>query len=166
VNDKVMKDRNGEHPFGDAGQLILFLAFLAVWVSDSFFLHWSTFLARHVPLAVRLVLLVLAMFTTWFLFKSASAVIQHGRRQDRIFESGAFHYVRHPLYLGVLLVYLGMAIVTASLFSLAVLAGIFLFYNYIAGYEEKLMEGWFGEAYKTYKARTGRWLPRVRRKKE
>ena len=163
MNDKVLKNKNGEHPFGDAGQLILFFIFMAVWVADSFFLHRSTFLARRIPLAVRLALLALAMCTTWFLFKSASAVIHHGRRQDHVFESGAFRFVRHPLYLGVLLVYLGMTIATASLFSLAVFAAIFLFYNYIAGYEEKLMEGWFGEAYKSYKARTGRWLPKFRR---
>ncbi|MGA2531570.1 MAG: methyltransferase [Candidatus Aminicenantales bacterium] len=155
-----MKNKNGEHPFGDAGQLILFFIFIAVWVADSFFLHRSTFLARRVPLAVRLVLLALAMFTTWFLFKSAAALIHHGQRQDHVLATGAFRHVRHPLYLGVLLVYLGMTIATASLYSLAVCAVILLFYNYIAGYEEKLMDGWFGEAYKSYKKRTGRWLPK------
>lgn len=161
MNEKVLKNKNGEHPFGDAGQLILFLIFIAVWIADSFFLHRSTFLARRVPLAVRLALLALAVFTTWFLFKSAAALIRHGQRQDHVFDSGAFHYVRHPLYLGVLLVYIGMTIATASLFSLAVFAVIFLFYNYIASYEEKLMEGWFGEAYKSYKKRTGRWVPKL-----
>ncbi|MGZ4887249.1 MAG: methyltransferase family protein [Candidatus Aminicenantales bacterium] len=155
-----MKNKNGEHPFGDAGQLILFLIFMAVWIADSFSLHRSTFLARHIPLAVRLVLLALAIFTAWFLFRSASALIRHGQRQGHVFKSGAFHYVRHPLYLGVLFIYLGMIIATASLYSLAAFAAIFLFYNYIAGYEEKLMEGWTGEAYKSYKKRTGRWLPK------
>ncbi len=33
-----MEDKNGEHPFGDAGQLILLGLFLIVWVADSFFL--------------------------------------------------------------------------------------------------------------------------------
>lgn len=160
-----MKDKSGEHPFGDAGQLILFIAFMAVWIADSFFLHRSTFLARRIPLAVRLGLLALAVFTTWFLFKSAAALIHHGQRQDHVFATGAFRCVRHPLYLGVLLIYLGMAIATASLFSLAAFAAIFLFYNYIAGYEEKLMEGWFGEAYMRYKARTGRWMPKIAGKK-
>ena len=160
-----MKNKNGEHPFGDAGQLILFFIFMAVWVADSFFLHKSTFLARRIPLAVRLTLLALAMFTAWFLFKSAAALIHHGKRQDHVFETGAFRYIRHPLYLGVLLVYLGMTIATASLFSLALFAAIFLFYSYIASYEEELMEGWFGEAYKSYKAKTGRWIPKFIRRR-
>jgi protein-S-isoprenylcysteine O-methyltransferase Ste14 len=156
-----MKDRNGEHPFGDAGQAILFIVFLAVWVADSFFLRWSTFLARRIPLVARLVLLALALFTAAFLFRSAGALIRHGQRQDQVLETGAFRYVRHPLYLGVFLVYLGMIVVTASLVSLAVFVGIFFFYNYIASYEERLMEAWFTEAYRSYKARTGRWVPKI-----
>jgi protein-S-isoprenylcysteine O-methyltransferase Ste14 len=165
VNDRVLKDRYGEHPFGDAGQLILFCIFLAVWVADSFFLHRSIFLARYLPLAVRLVLLALALIATTLLFKSTGAVIHHGRRQDDVIETGAFRYVRHPLYLGVLLVYLGTAIATASLFSLAIFAGIFVFYNYIAAYEEKLMEVWFGEPYKNYEMRTGKWIPKIGKKR-
>ena len=161
MNDTNLKDRNGEHPLGDAVQLILFVVFLGVWIADSFFLHRSIFLARYVPFGVRFVLLLLALIAAMMLFRSAGAVLHHGRRQDNVIETGSFRYVRHPLYLGVLFVYLGMVIATASLASLAAFAGIFVFYNYIASYEERLMEAWFGEAYKGYKARTGRWLPKI-----
>jgi len=34
-----MKEKEGEHPFGDAGQLISLGVFLVVWVGDSFFLR-------------------------------------------------------------------------------------------------------------------------------
>ena len=161
MSDKILRDRYGEHPFGDAGQLILFVAFLAVWVTDSFFFHRSTFLARHVLLAIRLVLLGLALITAISLVRSAGAVLHHGRRQDHVIETGSFRYVRHPLYLGALLVYLGMTIATASMFSLAICAAVFVFYDAISRYEEKLMEVWFGEAYKNYKKRTGKWLPKI-----
>ena len=33
-----MKEKRGEHPFGDAGQFILLGLFLVVWIGDSFFL--------------------------------------------------------------------------------------------------------------------------------
>ena len=42
-----MKEKNGEHPRGDAGQLILFGLFLVIWILDSFILHRSTFLADN-----------------------------------------------------------------------------------------------------------------------
>jgi protein-S-isoprenylcysteine O-methyltransferase Ste14 len=157
----VIKDKNGEHPLGDVGQLILFLVFLAVWIADTFFLQWSTFLAAYVPLAVRLALLGLALVLTALLFKSAGTLLRHHQRQDRVFETGAFRYVRHPLYLGILCFNLGLAAATLSLISLALLACIFIFYNYIASYEEKLMVAWFGEAYTNYKARTAKWIPKI-----
>ena len=38
---------------------------------------------------------------------------------------------------------------------------LILFYNYIAGYEEKLLEIKLGKAYITYKENTGKWMPRL-----
>ena len=56
--------------------------------------------------------------------------------------------------------YLGLAIVTGSLYSIAMLVMIFVFYDYMATYEEKLLELRFGEGYRNYKKRTGKWVPR------
>ena len=46
-------DLGGEHPFGDAGQLVLACLFFAVWGGDTFTLEYTTWLNRHVPLAIR-----------------------------------------------------------------------------------------------------------------
>jgi protein-S-isoprenylcysteine O-methyltransferase Ste14 len=159
-----MKEKNGEHPFGDAGQLIFLAFFLVVWVGDSFFLRKSTFLADSVPLYIRLVILVLSLMTAAFLFKSGHVVVSHEHRPDDVVSTGAFRYVRHPLYLGCILFYLGLTVSTVSLFSLALLVLIFVFYNYIAGYEEKLLVQRFGERYSSYKKSTGKWVPRIGRR--
>jgi protein-S-isoprenylcysteine O-methyltransferase Ste14 len=161
MNEMRMKERKGEHPFGDAGQLILLGLFLAVWAGDSFFMQKSTFLLDYVPLSIRLVILSLALITAVYLFMSGHVVVSHEERPTSVVATGAFRYVRHPLYLGAILFYLGLAVSTASLFSLVLLVVIFLFYNYIAGYEERLMEIRFGEDYVSYKKRTGKWLPRI-----
>jgi protein-S-isoprenylcysteine O-methyltransferase Ste14 len=128
-----MKEKNGEHPFGDAGQLIFLAFFLLVWVGDSFFLRK---LSGHV-------------------------VVSHEHRPSDVVSTGAFRYVRHPLYLGCILFYLGLAVSTASLLSLSLLVIIFIFYNYIADYEEKLLVQRFGERYRIYKKSTGKWVPRI-----
>ena len=156
-----MKEKNGEHPFGDAGQLIFLGLFLVVWTADSFFLRLSTFLSDSVPLYIRLVVSGLAFVTAAYLFRSAHAVVSHEHRPNRIVSNGAFQYVRHPLYLGCILFYLGLSFATFSLSSLALLAVIFIFYNYLASYEEKLLEIRFGEGYKSYMKRTGKWVPGV-----
>ena len=158
-----MKEKNGEHPFGDTGQLILFGVFLVVWMGDSFFLHISTFLSEYVPLYVRLVILGLGLITAVYLFISGHSVTSHEQRPTGVVSTGAFRYVRHPLYLASILSYLGLSISTASLFSLALLVVIIVFHNYLASYEEKLLEARFGEEYRGYKKRTGKWVPRIGR---
>jgi len=154
-----MKERNGEHPFGDAGQLILLGLFAALWVADSFFLRLSTFLAAYVPLFVRLGVLTLISAIALYLVWAAHIVLYHDRPRD-VATSGVFRYTRHPMYLGSLLFYLGLAFATASLLSCVLLVGIFLFYNYIAGYEERLLLEKFGEEYRRYRDQTGKWLPK------
>lgn len=154
--------KHGEHPLGDAGQLILLGLFLVVWVGDSFCLRKSTFMSDSVPLYIRLIILGLSLIAAFFLIKSGHVVISHKHRTSGLVSSGAFRYVRHPLYLGSILSYLGVAVATASLFSLALLIVICLFYNYIAGYEERLLEECFNEEYRSYKKRTGKWVPKIR----
>ena len=39
-------DLTGEHAVGDAGQLILAILFAAVWISDAFFLKYSTVFSK------------------------------------------------------------------------------------------------------------------------
>jgi protein-S-isoprenylcysteine O-methyltransferase Ste14 len=162
--ESSMKEKRGEHPFGDIGQLTLVALFLVVWVGDSFFLHWSTFLSDWVPHTVRMTILGLAVLPALILLWTGHPVISGKERPDHVLDTGPFRHVRHPLYLAALLGYVGTAISSLSLFSLALLIPIFVFYNYIASYEEKLLEARFGEAYREYERRTGKWLPRVARR--
>lgn len=156
-----MSDKNGEHPLGHIGQMLSFAVFLVVWVADLFVLHLSTFPARYVPFPVRLAIMALFLVAAAYLFRSGHEAGGHDRPKDRVIETGGFRYVRHPMYLASLLVYLGLTIVTGSILALAVWVGIFLFFNFIASFEEKLLEEKFGDIYKSYKARTGKWIPRI-----
>ena len=141
--------------------MILLGIFLIVWVGDSFFLHLSTFLVDYLPWYIRIVFLVPCLTAAAFLVKSGHGVVSHSQRSRGLVSSGAFKYVRHPLYLGCILFYLGLALSTASLFSLVLWVAICLVYNYLASYEEKLLEAKFGESYIIYKEKTGKWMPRM-----
>ena len=158
-----MKERNGEHPFGDAGQLILAAVFLVVWATDTFVLHWSTFLRQWDPYSVRMIVTVVLAVLAVALFFSSRTVIQK-ERPDHVVDTGPFRRVRHPLYLAALLGYAATAISSLSLISFVLLIPVFVFYNYIASYEEKLLEARFGESYRDYERRTGKWLPGVGRR--
>jgi protein-S-isoprenylcysteine O-methyltransferase Ste14 len=158
-----VKQKKGEHPFGDAGQLISLFAFLIFWIGDSFLLRASTFLSEEVPLYLRLILLGLAVLCAVYLARSGHEVVSDRDRPEGMVSTGAFRYVRHPLYLGSLLFYLGLVVSTASLLSFALLVLIFFFYNYLASYEEKWLFEKYGEDYRAYKRRTGRWVPKIGR---
>ena len=158
-----MKEKNGEHPLGDVGQMVLFGFFMIVWILDSFILRRSTFLSDHIPLVFRLVLLAITLIIAAYLFRSGHVVVSHEQRLNGVVSSGAFRFVRHPLYLGSILVYFGLMASTASLFCLVLMIVIFLFYNNIASYEEKLLEIKWGDAYLAYKNKTGKWLPMIGR---
>jgi protein-S-isoprenylcysteine O-methyltransferase Ste14 len=158
-----MSEKNGEHPFGDAGQLMLFTLFLIFWITDSFFLRISTLLSEDIPLYFRLVFLGLVLVTAAYLSISGHDAAGLEQRGTRVVSGSAFRYVRHPLYLGCLLFYLGLAVSTASIFCLALFVLIFFFYNYIASYEERLLDEKFGEEYNKYKKGTGKWVPRIGR---
>jgi len=159
-----VKEKNGEHPLGDAGQLILFGLFLVIWILDSFILQRSTFLVNNIPLVIRLIILSAAFAAAFYLFKSGHVVVSGDQRATEMVSTGAFRYIRHPLYLGSILIYFGMTVSTASLFCLILLVVIVVFNHYIAGYEEKLLEVKFGEVYVAYQKNTGKWVPHLGKK--
>jgi protein-S-isoprenylcysteine O-methyltransferase Ste14 len=129
-----MKEKNGEHPYGDLGQVILFGLFLLVWVGDSFFLHLTTFPAGYLPWYIRLAFSAVSWMTAIYLIKSGHQVISHEQPPIGLVTTGAFKLVRHPLYLGCNLVYLGMAISTACLSALVLWVIICILYNYLSNY--------------------------------
>jgi protein-S-isoprenylcysteine O-methyltransferase Ste14 len=156
-----MLGKEGEHPLGDIGQLILLGVFAVVWVGDSFFLQGSTFLSAYVPLYIRLGILGLALIGAMYLFRSGHRVVSHDHPPEGLVTTGAFRRVRHPLYLASILTYLGLAVSTMSLVSLGLFGVVFAFHNYIATYEEKLLEAKFEETYRKYKQNTGKWVPKL-----
>jgi protein-S-isoprenylcysteine O-methyltransferase Ste14 len=158
-----MDDHKGEHPAGDKGQMVLLIVFLVVWALDSFFLHISTFLSEYIPLAARLLVSAVVLVLGVWLAKGGHIVVEDDERPSTVVSSGAFGYVRHPLYLGSILFYLALTIATASIISLGLFVIVFLFYNYIASYEEKLLVDRFGDDYRSYMETAGKWLPKFGR---
>ena len=72
---------------------------------------------------------------------------------------GPFRYSRNPLYLGLILLYAGIATAVDAVVVLVFLvpAVVVLYYGVIVR-EERYLERAFGEDYRSYKARVRRWL--------
>jgi protein-S-isoprenylcysteine O-methyltransferase Ste14 len=158
-------DLIGEHPWGDLGQLILLLFFLIVWISDSFIFHYSTFLFKAIPLYLRIPCGCFFLVCAGYLArKGLRIVFGEIREGPMVIREGVFNVVRHPIYLGAILVYVGLFIFTGSLATLLVLIIIFLFYFFIADYEEKLLLQYFGSDYEKYKRAVPMLFPKFIKK--
>lgn len=151
----------GEHPWGDAGQLILFLIFLVVWIGDSFVFHFSTLLADEIPIYVRLPIALVILAGAVYFIRAAHRIIFDAESQPpSIIRTGIFNQVRHPLYLGSILFYAGLIVLTLSIFSAIIWLVIIDFYHVIARYEEQLLLDKFGIEFENYKSEVSMWLPR------
>lgn len=81
------------------------------------------------------------------------------KEQHELIERGPYAYVRHPIYSGVLLMILGIAIFRGTLGTFILLAGIFAGLWFKALQEEKLLTKHFGEVYLRYKERARALIP-------
>jgi protein-S-isoprenylcysteine O-methyltransferase Ste14 len=81
------------------------------------------------------------------------------RRADRLVTEGAFRFRRNPIYMGEVLVFLGLAELTHNIWF-AILAPLFAIalYGLAIRPEERHLETRFGQAYLDYKERTRRWF--------
>lgn len=80
-----------------------------------------------------------------------------------LIESGPYARIRHPTYAGAMCLAFGVALAFLSVVLLAVAIVALVVANYRAGKEERLLSSsqGFGDRYRTYMARTGRFLPRL-----
>lgn len=153
-------DLVGEHAFGDLGQIIFLIIFLIVWISDSFFLKYSTYSQDTMPNMVRMIIGFPILIISGIFAKYGLGIIfGEVRKKPEIIEKGVFKIVRHPIYLGSILLYLGLTILTCSIASAVVWIIIVIFYYYISRYEEKLLLKKFGADYKSYMERVPMLIP-------
>jgi protein-S-isoprenylcysteine O-methyltransferase Ste14 len=81
---------------------------------------------------------------------------------EHLVVSGPYRRVRNPMYLAVLAVVLGEALVLGSraLLLYAALVGLG-FHVFVVAYEEPTLRRRYGAEYEAYCAAVGRWLPRL-----
>ena len=150
----------GEHAFTDSGQIMLLLLFLAVWIVDSFVIRVGVLLSAYVPLYVRIPIAAVFLAAGAALSTNAHRMVFGTEYQQlRVISTGVFSFVRHPMYLGSILVFFSFFIATLSLLAVAVWAVIVVFYFYVSHHEEKLLLRKFGTGYEQYRHRVPMLFP-------
>ena len=74
---------------------------------------------------------------------------------------GLYRYIRNPMYVGILSILLGEALLFTSQRLFAYTAVAFIFYFLVVVfYEEPILKQKFGESYRRYCKSVPRWIPR------
>jgi protein-S-isoprenylcysteine O-methyltransferase Ste14 len=82
------------------------------------------------------------------------------KRKQELVTNGLYAFIRHPLYCGIALFFIGSELITQS-YLVFVYCFAFLAADQQATYEEALLIKHFGDQYKTYMKRTKRFIPFV-----
>ena len=117
--------------------------------------HWISAINAGV-----LILIGIAVFAAGIRnFSRAETPVQGTKPARALVTSGIHGWSRNPIYLGMFLVYVGIAIVVRSSWILILLPPLAIIMRYgVIAREEAYLERRFGDAYRGYKARVGRWL--------
>ncbi len=144
-----------------AVQLVLMLAFvLPIQINDSLGI-WPAELHVGWTTASGFITVgfILSLSAVWQLREFMSP-FPSPRSEAVLTTTGAFQYIRHPIYTGILLVFLAYSLASASFYKLAITIVLGFFFQIKSAYEERLLSEKFSE-YIDYQKRTGKFLPRL-----
>jgi len=91
-------------------------------------------------------------------------IVRGGRNRrvyaDDLVTTGIFSHCRNPLYVGNILILVGLGVASNSVIFMAIATPLFLFfYQAIVMAEENFLRNKFGEAFNEYCSRVNRWVP-------
>lgn len=97
------------------------------------------------------------------LISAAWRVLYNAQQPRALATTGPYSYVRHPQYVGFILVMLGFLVQWPTLLTLAMLPVLVVMYVKLARSEERESIAEFGDSYRKYMAEVPAFFPRVDR---
>jgi protein-S-isoprenylcysteine O-methyltransferase len=153
---------------GDKGSIWLLYILITLGYALSFAIgatkigrmpYWNTFFAIGAVLVVLgLVIRIVSIMTLRQYFTYSVAKVEG----HQLIETGLYKNIRHPGYLGQLMIFLGLSISLSNWLSiLLMMIPVVIGYIYRIRVEEKFMADQLGEIYLNYQRRTKRIIPLI-----
>jgi protein-S-isoprenylcysteine O-methyltransferase Ste14 len=120
----------------------------------------------HIAQPVRSILVILLVVAGLAIvlaairnFARAGTRVEPWAPSSAIVSNGIYRFTRNPMYIGMALVMLGLALVIGSPASVVMVAvGLIIVDLFVIRREEAYLEAKFGEDYRAYRTRVRRWL--------
>jgi protein-S-isoprenylcysteine O-methyltransferase Ste14 len=121
--------------------------------------YWNTFFAIGMALfVIGLMIRIHSILTLKQYFTYSVAKVEN----HKIIETGLYKFIRHPGYLGQLIIFIGISTSISNWLSILVMMiPIILGYLYRIKVEERFMLEQLGEDYLNYQERTKRLIPMI-----
>lgn len=121
--------------------------------------HWNTlFITGTILVAIGLVIRVTSILMLRHQFTYTVTKIEN----HRLIDKGLYKFIRHPGYLGQLIIFTGIATTLSNWLSLIfMIVPVLTGYLYRISVEERFMSEQMGQAYTDYQKRTKRLIPGV-----
>lgn len=144
--------------------LSILLLGMLIWLINPDWMKWSAIAlpgwVRWIGGGIVAAGLALLIWTHQTLGASFSGNLEI-REQHQLVKTGPYRWVRHPMYSAIFLWATGLSLIAANWFVCLIPLAFALFFIVRVPTEEKMMLEGFGDEYRAYIKRTGRFLPRV-----
>jgi protein-S-isoprenylcysteine O-methyltransferase Ste14 len=102
---------------------------------------------------------IVIVLASAYLFRQKETTIMPFQESIYLLKEGLFNYSRNPIYLGMIIILIGVWIVLGSLTPLFIIpAFTWIIQEIFIKEEEKMLEAKFGSSYLEYKATVRRWI--------
>jgi protein-S-isoprenylcysteine O-methyltransferase Ste14 len=128
------------------------------WLREGIVPHTVPVFAASLLIVV--VGVALACWSRYLLGRNWSSVVQIKQGHELI-EAGPYRYIRHPIYTGILLAFIGSALKVGDVRGIFAVLIVFISFWRKLRMEERMLGETFGETYAEYKARTKALIPGV-----
>jgi len=119
----------------------------------------TTYLTNDpVVLAIGVIVTASGVAVWW----SGSAALRGSQRIEKLATNGPYKYVRHPIYVGMYILFLGIGLVFFSWWWFIVMIVFAPFWYLECRAEEEELMKRYGDEYAEYKKGTGMFLPKTK----
>jgi protein-S-isoprenylcysteine O-methyltransferase Ste14 len=139
--------------------VVTLLVVLSAWLIHALLGPWQTILRVPVLGGVLIIVGLSCMMWARILFTSRNTTLFVGRPSSQLVCDGPFRFSRNPMYLGVIVFLLGLALWVGTWPFYTAAPATFLFLNvFHIPREEGMLRELFGERYLAYSREVHRWL--------
>ena len=182
VEHTKLQERYGKEKGNRLGEIygrisgdLLFFSLIGLWFSPQPrftipILQNLHFMVPIVNFAIPIIHLIICipfvLFGVFILSQSVSGLsrkVSESHRPEKVIISGIYARVRHPQYLGFLLLHIGFSILLSGWYSLLSTAAIFIMLYILARKEETELTKEFGKDYEEYKKMVPMLILRIRK---